>query len=165
MALTLTQMRAVQWGNSRHWDLKFTSVPIDSLKGGGRSSSPIVPAFEVEIPEFSPIAQPFNITSMSVDIPLGSSPQPMSISFYDDSKETIFKYFKSWIDDFFDKGNGCRTLEELVREVMVNKLNPDLSIMETKTYYVIPSSTISFRGTSESNLKTYSLNFSIVGRR
>jgi len=162
--VTINQVRSVEWGKSYNWDLRFTEDQPDS------PFDEWFPAIDVE--EGIASLETFMVSDAflsSYEIPMGTSPRTLRITFIDDAKHTLLSWMEEWVNSVvLNKRDHVSTLEKSVRTVMVRRTTGNGETIENKrigirSYYVFPKDTISYTGNSSSDLLTYSVTFAIAG--
>jgi hypothetical protein len=168
-------LRDVEWGKKYLWAIRFTDPkppkPFDTF----------FPATDVSIPEAQVNSFNFEQGQGSFRVPQRTDVREISLTFYDDSKGTLFNWFKNWIAiDILNDNEFISCIKDShipkrdpyhhgrvypVRTMEIQKLNEGLEPIEgeVKVYTVYPEGTIEYSGSSGSEAHTYTITFTIVG--
>lgn len=167
-------LRNTEWGKKYLWAVRFTdpkpSKPFDTY----------FPATDISIPESSINSFNFEQGQGAFRIPQRTDIREISMTFYDDNKNTLFNWIKTWIaidilndNQFIScikdehvpvKPNGYTRVYP-VRTIEIQKLNESLEPIEgeVKVYTVYPEGTIEYSGSSSSEAHIYTVTFTVVG--
>ena len=166
--VTMNQVRSVEWGKSFNWDIQFF--------GENSPPSPFdtwFPAIDVE--ENIANIETFQVGDAfmnSYEIPSGTSPRTLRITFQDNAEHVLLGWMEEWINLFIlNERKYMSVLETAVRSVTVRKItgkgesinNNDSRNVTMRNYFVFPKDSISYTGNSSSDSLTYSITFAIAG--
>lgn len=166
MFKNIDDIRQVEWDQGYLWDIKFIELINPSHKS--KLSSP----FDEWFPANSVNDERFSITEHPIDLhqyagfpfPNGSSQRSITIGFYDDIKNTLLKWITKWVKtDILNDGKYLTTLTRCTKQLQIVKLNSQREQVDTFSYLVIPSGSIEYQGTEQSDSTVYSVRFLIVG--
>lgn len=170
-------LRNVEWGKKYLWSVRFFDpappVPFDSW----------FPASDITVPEANLNSFNFDQGQGSFKAPQRTDIKEISLTFYDDSNQTLLTWMKSWIaidimnngkyvsclkDDHLPEGGASPygyTRVYPVRTMEVTKLDESLEPIkgQTQIYSVYPEGNIEFQGGSASESNIYTINFTVVG--
>jgi hypothetical protein len=104
--------------------------------------------------------------------PIAASVNDITLTFPDDVYGTLYLWLKKWYNYIYDDTAGIACIYDCAKQLKVQKLGPDkkpLTNISTGlpmvyTYYVYPESTVPEIYSSDSNVKTYSVTFAVVGQ-
>lgn len=159
MALTLEQMRHVQWGRTYLWEIQFL---------GNTPPSPFnawFPATDVRENLYTLQTQGFSMAASTFDVPSGSTNSDLNITFYDDEKHTLANWFTEWVQEVLGIKNNRRlqTIAEASRLIMIKKLNSYQQMIAQNTYLVYPKDSLYFEGNSQADIHKYSIPLVVTG--
>ena len=117
--------------------------------------------------------------------PIGTKTKDISVTFYDDNKNTMLNYFRDWME--IDIGNGKQFVSGLkdnhklakglartcviqgdntrvhpTRVLQITLLDRYKKKVQTHTYRVFPVGQLDFSGSQASEAKTYTMQFKVV---
>ena len=176
-------IRSVDWDTNYLWTVDFFDagppVPFASF----------FPASDVSLPMAILETDTINFGQTDIQIPLKSKSKELSITFYDDEKRTLLRYFKDWIELDILNGGYCvsgikdnhkltdvhRKLKRTVavtgdaeqrvkpmRGIELKLLDKSRKSVLTYRYKVFPTGQLDFSGTQASEAQTYTMTFVIV---
>lgn len=159
----LDEIRNVNWGRKYTWDIKFNDpkgllpTPFDTW----------FPASDIEIPEAILDSYTVDFYNQAFEIPMSTGLKELRVTFYDDSKFSLFKWIRNWINieilNLNQASPWVSTLEESVKSVQLLKLDETKKPIETKSYLVYPKTTLSWEGTSAPESQQYQVSFIVAG--
>lgn len=156
----LDQMRRIEWGRSYHWDIKFTG-----------SDSPAFP-FNEFFPAVSVDEQISSLSTLDVDafgtslkFPLKSSVKNIQITFLDDKNHTLLTWLSTWVNStILNNGNYVATLDESVRQLIIQKVDNNRRNLIQTSYWVFPEGPVTYVGNSDSAINQYTVSFVVAGK-
>ena len=159
---TADELRAVEWGRTYLWDLKFRKY-----EGNPKSISPpgkFINWFPAETVTENlaalDMAEFAGFLGADYNIPKSSSSFGISITFLDDINHSLSTWIANWINkEIMNGGDYVSTISESVKWVDIAKLNQDRSLQTMNSYLVMPKGEINFEGTSESDVPRYTMEF------
>lgn len=116
-------------------------------------------------------------------VPASAAERTFSLTFYDNNANDIFNWFKDWINiDILNNGNFISCLGDdhartgsafnnglpvvgnvrPARKFVIEKLDNSQKVITTEIITVFPLEGITFKGTSESGVNVYSMDFVII---
>lgn len=158
---SLEQIRSIEWGQSYLWDARF--------------SDPSPPApFATWFPASTMDEDIFSLESFNFDARGGQFAVPLrrgqikkvSFNFHDDADNTLLNWFETWVNETILDRNGTTVspLEECVRLLTIVRLNSQRqTVGNPRNYWVYPEGSLSYSGTSSSEVRSFSVNLVIVG--
>jgi hypothetical protein len=104
--------------------------------------------------------------------PIAASVNDITLTFPDDVYGTLYLWLKKWYNYIYDDTAGIACIYDCAKQLKVQKLGPDKKPLTNimtglpmeYTYYVYPESTVPEIYGSDSNVKTYSVTFAVVGQ-
>ena len=155
----LDQIRNINWGKKYLWDIKFPTAtpPFDSW----------FPASDIDVGEAILDTYSIEYYNRAFEVPMMAGQFELRVTFYDDSKFTLYKWLRNWVNNeilnFNQNNPWVSRLEESVKSVHLLKLNDQKEIIEPKAYLVYPKLTLSWEGTSVPDAQQYQVPFIIAG--
>lgn len=162
----IDQMRKVNWGKSYQWEILLDDTPPPFRNN-------FFPATDVKEDLAALNSHTFDGYLSNYKVPLNSQALTVEITFVDDYLGSLKRWFTEWINDIIlgepNRYQYVAMLSDAVKKMtimeyiysfesgIVNKNWVRLAV-----YDVYPEGTISYAGTSEANVPTYSLSFNIV---
>ena len=164
----ITMLRKVEWSKSYLWDV---------LLDGSNNGSPSPPApFDDWFPAVDITENSANLDShiqeayMTIlKFPLKSNTRSINLTFVDDINNTLYNYFKTWINrdilNLNSRNFHVSVLEDAARIIHIQKLGADRQLLtgQLTSYLVYPEGSLNFTGSSESTLHTYQVELVVVG--
>ena len=153
----------VQWGRTYLWDIKFI---------GGDVPSPFnewFPAIDIDNSDGSINSFEFDGGSTSMKVPQSKSSSEIKITFVDrdfdvdKEKYNLYEWMLGWRRQVIKTDGTVWTLSEIVKHILIAKLNTKKEIVKTFDHWVYPEGDISFVGNSDNNVPTYSATLIKVG--
>lgn len=167
---TVEKLRTVSWSKSFLWAFKFEA------REGNEYAVPNIfadwfPAVDFE----DTLASVENYTVQgplsSYKIPQRTREKGFRLTFTDDETGTLLRWFEEWMElSMFNKGSaediedGIATLDEVARKITYRSYKTTTETSIRRNYLIIPEGDLVEIGNSESDRKTYSLQFAIVGK-
>lgn len=161
------------------WNIRFLPnlthiVPIDFIE-----SFPVID-FDLEEANLDTLSR--EIFMSTYKVPLRSKERTLKLTFFDNSYNAVFDWFKDWINvDILNNGDFISCINdnharvglwsnglpvygsvEPTRKIIIEKLGNDQSSISTQVLTIFPEGDIVFNGSSESGLNVYTMNFVIV---
>lgn len=161
----IEDVRSVQWGKTYLWDVKFI--------GGGipKPFSDWFPATNVEESDGSINSFQFEGGNTMYKLPQNKTNQDIKLTFVDKDFEqgdeiyNLYEWMIVWRNQTIMKDNGTvGTLSEIVKHIVIAKMNTKKEIVRTSSYWVYPEGEISFTGNSENGVPTYSVTLVVVAK-
>lgn len=160
----IEEIRKVQLGRTYLWDIRFI---------GGNLPKPFqewFPAINVDEGDGSINSISFDAGYTSAKIPQNKTNAEIKVTFIDkdfeagEDKYNLYEWMKAWRNQVVIKPDGTiGTLSEIVRHLVIAKLNTKKEIVKTSSYWVYPEGDLSFVGNSENGIPTYSINLVVAG--
>jgi hypothetical protein len=151
----IEQIRAVDWGRTHDWDLKFENAPAPFNSW--------FPAADVEEDIAKINLDSFEIYNTTVKIPKSTTSLDLRITFYDDENNTLLYWIRDWINTtILGDGQSVATMDESTRRIFLVKKNSRGVQVKFDAYNVIPEGGITFNGKSEAGIPMYTMGFHIV---
>jgi hypothetical protein len=158
---TIQHLRAIgDFARSYTWEVHFPEAP-ESLKG-------FFPANDFDEKLFGVESKQIEFFTFVINIPHKLNLPKFTISFYDVESKILYKWFRDWIANkmfHMNDGKGLTSvgvLEDIVKEVLVLKLNHNKEIIDMISYWVYPES-IDEKCTSSSEVSIYSVPLIVAG--
>jgi hypothetical protein len=160
MALAnINQLRNIEWQKSFLWEFIFPDV--------GGVFTEFFPAIDIEENIANLESFSFEAYNNTFKIPKSRTVKDIKITFVDDVDQTGLKFFTNWISNeiFDESGNNSTTapLQDIAKQVIVQKLSPSRDVLTQSSYLVYPEGPLVFRGNSDSGLVTHTATLVIVG--
>jgi hypothetical protein len=158
-------VKTPEWGLDFYWDFQFI-LP--------KEEAPIQFPFNIWFPAtditetlWNPEnAQVFDVGMNQFPIPKSLQQRALILTFADDVKNTLEKWFSNWYSFIYSVNNNyVRVLEEIVRSVIIKKLNSKKEVMNTTSYLIFPTSPLVYDGKSTSGVRLYTVQCAIVGEQ
>lgn len=160
---TIDQVRAVgDFARSYLWDIRFPEAPEPF-----QSWFPANDLDEKSLSVESDTAEFFNIV---FNYPKKLNLPKITLTFYDREDRINYKWIRDWIANTIFNLNvrgsetSVSTLEEVVKEMLVYKLNHNKQPVDFVSYWVYPES-IDDHGSSENSLSIYTVPFVVAGMK
>ena len=191
----VTDLKGIDWAKSFLWSFKFEQSSIfGKVRGanGGLKNYDLPKGYHSWFPCIDLVDSLQVVENKSIqtafstyDIPMGSTPKSLKISFIDDQQHTILRWFEDWMNYVLRKDvslSGSRDLDETqiksdtnaeggilplknaARQVKYYQLNSKYTEVIERTYLVSPTGDITFNGNSSSDMLQYSIDLNIVGK-
>lgn len=154
--ITLSQVRAVQWGMSHLWEVSFPDSKIPSPFNNW------FPAINVNWSQSSPDQTGITLPYQDIEIPKSIGTGSVSISVYDNETSVLEEWVNNWIKQIYTI-QGVLTLSEAVKLLCINKLNSQKKVIKTHKLLVYPKTNAPFIRSSEAVAVEYELEFIIAG--
>ena len=155
-ALTKSQVRAISWGATYLWDIRFPDAPAPFNQW--------FPATDVEENLATLNTKPLELFISTYEIPLSTTLFDLKITFTDDVKHTIEGWISSWINtDILNDGSGITPLADCCKLVQLTKTNFQKEILKSASYWVFPKGALYFHGTSDASAVSNMVEFVIAG--
>lgn len=158
---TVNHLRAVgDFTRSYYWDVYFPEAP-EILRG-------FFPANDLDEKLFGVESGQIEFFTFTVNYPKKLNLPKFMISFYDLENRVIFKWLRNWIANtmfHMNEGKGFTSvgvLEDIVKEMIVLKLDHRKEIVDILSYWVYPES-IDDKCTSSSEVSVYSVPLIVAG--
>lgn len=149
-------IRAIDWAATYLWDVR--------LEGAPSPFDTFFPAMDVEETRGDVSSYDFQWHLSNFKVPKSSSSKHLRLSFADDSKGTLWKFFDTWINTtIFNDGKCVSTIATCTKRLTLLKLDRQRVITEEFRYNVYPEGSLNFTGNSDNGLRTYSVNFVVTG--
>lgn len=106
----------------------------------------------------------FKIGPVTLNIPEGVGPRIIQITFLDKEDSQIFTYLKDWYDKFFSYDSGyVGTLTQVSKRIKIRQYSIDGEVVwNSREYLVYPQGTLQYKGTSDPDLFSVTVNLRIV---
>ena len=182
----IDQITSIEWGKTHYWDVLFTSgIPYNTLESPPSPFNTWFPATEVEENLATLTPQPIETYLSSTSVPLRTTEQNISLTFFDDDNHTLSQWLTNWVNnEILSGGHSIAPIKDIVRMLVVVKykivnglkiplgsisqsaiLNPlDASLYGINAYYVFPDLTFNFNGNSDAGVPSYTVNFLVAGK-
>jgi len=175
----ITLQRSVDFDAKYLWLVEFT----DSLASPPAPFDQFFPVNDITIPMAIAEAGTIDLPNTTMKYPSRQQSKDMNMSFYDDTRKTLMRYFKDWIElDIHNDGQGISGLKDNhpcvrpdsfnnirnvspVREMRVAFLDAWKDEMHTMTYWIFPEGNLDFNGANTSDAQMYTMSFSIVAEK
>ncbi len=157
MVLTLAQVNNKDFGRSDKWDVRFRTGQ------GPDGYTDWLPATAVRTPIYNVSSYDFNSGHRSFGLPKALDYPEISMTLLDDEDRTIKKYLRKWVKDIFPESGGVKYLVNAVRVLEITQLTAQNEAVETESYIVFPSGSMSSDLNSEAGILSYSVTFKVVG--
>ena len=170
----ISDLRSVQWSNQLHWDVIFVNPVLEGQTADEIKERGVPYPFNEWFPATSVEDQTADLELYSLDTPFKPLKFPMTggsktikLTFVDTAAHLLHSFFETWIEKTIqNERQYIATIQESVKYMQVRRLNPDRSIISnlTKTYLVIPQSSLNYEGTDKPDPNSYSVTFVKVGK-
>jgi hypothetical protein len=156
-------IKAPKWGLEFYWDVQFlTTSNSPAIAYPFNTWFPATDVTEVLWNPSSPHIFPVGINSFPV--PKNLKHKNFSIIFPDDVYNTLEKWFDDWYTSLYNvDGSYVSVLEEIVRTIVIKKLNSQREVLNVNTYLVFPTSQLVYTGKSVGSVRMYSITMAIAG--
>lgn len=178
----ITAIRSVEWAKSYLWAIDFVAGSSNAIGPSCAPPAPfdaLFPASDVTLNIGTIVSDEREFGQTSISFPKRSSQFTMTVTFFDDQKLTLHKWFKDWINidilnngDFisglndshapvvptFDKRNRVFPSRE-VRLVMLDAYRKEVTNYHLRIY---PTGAINWVGSQGSQATQYTVSFNIV---
>lgn len=161
----IEQVRNVQWGKTYLWDIKFI---------GGGVPDPFnewFPAVNVEDSDGAINSFQFEGGNTMFKTPQNKSNQDIKLTFVDKDFEhgekvyNLYEWMIAWRNQSVIKPDGTvGVLSEIVKHIVIAKMNSKKEIVRTSSYWVYPEGEIAFVGNSENGVPTYNVSLVVVAK-
>lgn len=158
---TIQQLRAVgDFARAYLWNVVFPDAP--------EQFQIFFPANSLEEDLFGVESSQVEYFNLLIQFPKKLNLPKISLTFYDSEDRVCYKWVRSWIANTIFNLNvsgttpSVTTLEKVVREMYVMKLNHNKEIVDMVSYWVYPES-LSDRGTSDNDLSIFTVPFVVAG--
>jgi len=170
----ITQVRSVEWEKKYLWIVDF----VDSKPPAPFED--FFPANDVTIPMGTLEHHQIDLPQHVFFFPIRATTGEISITFYDDDKRTLLKWFTDWIHldinnyGLFVSGLGdnhksvapdsfgnVRNVQP-VRKIRLALLDAGRKTTAVHNFWVIPDGEIAYNGAQISDAQTYTMSFKIV---
>jgi hypothetical protein len=171
----ITAIRNVEYDKRYLWVIDFPDTfappsPFDDF----------FPISDITLPFASVNEKLLPYGQSELSIPINESTRDMSITFYDDKDQTLFKYFKDWMQlDIKNNGQFMSGLQDSHTTVARDSFNNVRRVWPTRTirlikydayrtetafyrFSVYPKGTLDFVGSQASEAQDYTVTFAIV---
>lgn len=171
----IEHLRRVEWAKRYLWIVDFDGfkppAPFDNF----------FPANDIQVPMSIVESRQIDLPNDSLNIPIRTTQRDLRITFYDDSNNTLLRWFTDWqkldilnLDMFVsclgdshdtvapDSSFGKVRPVVPVRQIKLALLNPGRDQVLVKNFWVYPDGEILFSGNQQSEAQTYTVNFKIV---
>jgi hypothetical protein len=158
------QIKEPEWGLEFYWDIQFPySSNTPNIPYPFNTWFPATDVTEVIWNPNSPYL--VEVGMQSFPIPKNVRHKTFSITFPDDVFNTLEKWFDDWYTSIYNINNNyVSVLEEIVRTVIIKKLNSKRDVINTSTYLLFPTSSFEYTGKSAGNVRLYSVTMAIAGK-
>jgi hypothetical protein len=172
----ITAIRSVEFDKRFLWAIDFVNTftppaPFDNF----------FPASEVSFGMSNVNTKTIPYGQRELEIPINESPREVSITFYDDTSQTLLRYFKDWMElDIKNNGQFMSGLEDnhpIVttdsfgngqrrvfpsRTIRLTHLDAYRTQNSIYSYRIFPKGQIDFLGSQASEATEYTVQFAIV---
>lgn len=161
MSITIQDVHNIQWGKSYLWEIQVDENEIEPVLPGNFSEW--IPAVTVEAGISSLESHTQSFYNTSIKIPLGTSPNQISITFIDDINGSVHDWLSKWhTTTILNDGVCVSTISECTKILHVRKLDEAREILSEKSYTVYPEGVVNMTGDSESgNVQVSALFISV----
>lgn len=158
----ISQLSEVEWNVDYLWDCKFAQTFTQGLPEYFVNWLPVV---DIDENLATAVNETQELATTSASIPKGTSEFDLQITFMDDDKNSLLKFFANWINVRIQGGGSylTSTLEDSYKEIWIRKLTREKVEVETRSYLVIPEGGLNFAGKSTSDASLYNMTLKIVG--
>jgi hypothetical protein len=184
----IENVRSVQPAFSHNWDIGFIDRPIlepdeisinplfeflsnlsnpplgDITSSNYSKSIGYFPATSCEFDLYNVSSKSFKVGNQNLKMPIDGSAKGVDIVFYDNESHTLEKWFDDWVNRVvLGKGKGTNVLERIVKNMLINELDIEKNIVNTKNYWVYPEGNMKIRFNSSGDIMLFNQSFVIVG--
>jgi hypothetical protein len=153
----LNSIAPVTWARKYSWDIKFDGAPAPF--------SEWFPASDIDEPKTVLEAHTFDAFLKTYSFPKSQGEKRLTITFYDDENNAIVNWLQEWAEiEMFNDDAFVATLEEVLKQVHIKKLNSRREEVQINSYWVYPDGTLTDSRGSDSSAQQYSMDFVVVGR-
>ena len=178
-------LRFTEWGKKYLWDVKF-DIASRTVRDELGKFKDFFPASDVEVLTANIDSLPFDLHLSAFKIPQKSEIKDITLTFYDDEANTLFRWFSDWMNlDILNNGNFISALNDdhriseiepgltdsfgsdrevwPIRAMQIRRLDSMMKPISQNTYLVYPEGQLTYNGSSASEAVIYTLKFIILG--
>jgi len=159
----IENLRSIQWETTYSWDIKIMPGNIQPPPNNFKDW---FPAIEVDIIQTTTDSFKWRYYGYDFQTPYRRGSRIMKLTFLDSMDAELEIWFRKWIDeDLHNKGKFVSNWRDKYANFQVKRLKPDREIVNIPhIYHVVPTSTtITYKGTSASNVQQKAIDLLIVG--
>jgi len=153
------QVRSIQWGKEYQWDVRFPDAPSPFDKW--------FPAIDIgeEIAKLETYA--FTLYNTSYEIPSHTSLHEVTMTFMDNEKKVLAKWFETWINEEILNLNTTRRVAPLarcVKQIQIQTLDSAKNDIDNRSYWVFPKGSFSRLGTGSGDIIVTPATLVVAGK-
>jgi len=176
----ITLIRAVEWDKKYLWTVDFKDIGEDAVNPPPPFDD-FFPANDVSLPVSIIESNTFDLPQSSIKLPYRSNTSEITVTFYDDEKKQLLKWFKDWMElDLMNDGRFVSGLQDNhkivtnldsfgvmrnvrpIRPMRIALLDAFKDEVMVWQCYVYPEGNLEWNGGQGSDAQLYTLSFVVV---
>lgn len=151
-----SKIRQINWGAKYLWDVRFPDCPAPFAEW--------FPAVDIDVDMWELNWKEFEVGMTTVSVPSGTGTLSLKMTFNDDVMNTIQNWLTQWVrSEILHNGQGLSSLAASAKKLQLAKLDFQRKSVSVQTFWVVPTGTMAWSGTSSADVNQNTCDFKIVG--
>lgn len=162
---SIDSLMEIDWSRSYLWDAKFMPAPagFTQYEMPPHPFDDWFPATDYDETARTSQSLMLSFHNSLFKVPQGAADMSINLTYMDDINFSLSNWVKRWYDEIYSITEGTAMLSEIVRLLIVAKLNFKHEIIQSTKFLVYPEASLLIQGSSDSDSKSQILNLVVAG--